>query len=213
MQVAGRSSGASATKPYDAEAANRQLTAAVRALTEDRDKINARLAAVEHNMDDMTGSIRSEIEAAKSSAAAAPAQQPAQPWPAAQPAGAAPAPATIAAITPPGAGTSPQPPSPLTEATAPAAPAPLEYGVDLGGGATMTVLKARWLSIAAAHPELLASMTPVVAVRERAGHAELRLVAGPMTSPEAAAQLCAALIPFKLVCRPSLYDGQHLAVR
>jgi hypothetical protein len=215
MQVASRSSGAAnAARPYDAEAADRQLAQEVRSLAEDRDKINMRLAAIEHNVDDMTGSIRQEIEAAKKSSAAA-AEPPLSAAP--PPPVAAPAPATVAAITPPTAAAPaaplPQPPAPLSEATATAVPGPLEYGVDLGSGPTMKSLRARWLSIAAGHPELLASMAPVVAVRERAGRSELRLIAGPMTSPEAAARVCAALLRFRLACRPSVYEGQQLVAR
>lgn len=207
---AGQANGAA--RPFDAEAATRQLAQAVRGLSEDRDRLTVRLAAVEHNLDDMTGSIRSQIEAAKNAAGAS-----AQPWPGGQPPAAA-TPSSVAAVAAPAAPApagvaTPTPPATLIEATAPAAPAPLEYGVDLGGGPSISALRVRWNTIAAAHADLFAAMAPVVAVRERLGHAELRLVAGPLTTPEAAAQLCAALAPFRLACRPSLYDGQRLAVR
>jgi hypothetical protein len=47
------------------EATTRQLSQAVRVLTEDRDRLATRLATLERNVDDMTGSINRQIEAAK----------------------------------------------------------------------------------------------------------------------------------------------------
>ena len=211
-QMVGQTASSGAARSFDAEVVTRQLSQAVRGLSEDRDRLTARLSAVEHNLDDMTGSIRNQIEAGKNAAGAS-----APPWPGDQPPAAA-APSSVAAVAAPAmpaaAGVAtPTPPATLIEATAPAAPTPLEYGVDLGGGPSISALRVRWNAIAAAHADLFAAMAPVVAVRERLGHAELRLVAGPLTTPEAAAQLCAALAPFRLACRPSLYDGQRLAVR
>ena len=211
-QMASQTASSGAARPFDAEAVTRQLAQTVRGLTEDRDRLTVRLAAVEHNLDDMTGSIRSQIEAAKNAAGAT-----AQPWPGEQPPAAA-TPSIVGAVAAPAmpaaAGVAtPMPPATLIEATAPAAPAPLEYGVDLGGGPSISALRVRWNVIASAHAHLFAAMTPVVAVREEAGQAELHLVAGPMATPQAAAQFCAALAPFRLACHPSRYDGQRLAVR
>lgn len=199
------------TRAFDAEAASKQLTQAVRGLTEDRDRLTARLAAVEHNLDDMTGSIKSEIATAKAGGTSWPSEQPPAPaTPAALAAVAAPvvpAPAGIATPVP-------LPPSPLTAeptpAEPPAAPA-VEYGADLGSGASVSMLRVRWAAIFANHPEVFAGMVPMVAVRERSRRTELRLVVGPIASAEAAAHFCATLAPFKLSCRPSLYEGQRLA--
>ena len=47
----------------------RQLTQTVRGLVEDRDRMAKRLAALERNLDDMTGSISQQIEAAKAPSA------------------------------------------------------------------------------------------------------------------------------------------------
>lgn len=198
--------------PFDAESATRQLAQAVRDLTEDRDRLAARLAAVEHNVDDITGSITHQIEAAKA------APQPPQPWPNEQ-APAATTPAAVAAVaTPvalPPAGLASSPPSSLAaDAAAPAAPI-VEYGVDLGGGPTPNALRARWAGIRFAHPQAFAGLEPMAALRAaaRSGRTELRLVVGPLTSPEAAARLCASLAPFRLPCRPTVFDGQRLAQR
>jgi hypothetical protein len=76
--------------PFDAESATRQLARAVRGLAEDRDRLTAPLTALEHNVDDMTGSISRQVEAAKAAGAEplAPLASPA-PWPDAPATGAA----------------------------------------------------------------------------------------------------------------------------
>jgi hypothetical protein len=198
-------------RAFDAEAASKQLAQALRGLSEDRDRLTARLAAVEHNLDDMTGSIKSEIEAAKASGASWPSEQPPAP---ATPAAIA---AVAAPVAPAPAGIStpvPLPPSSVaaepTPAESPAAPT-VEYGADLGSGQSVSMLRVRWAAIFANHPEAFAGMVPVVAVRERSRRTELRLIVGPIASAEAAAHFCATLAPFKLPCRPSLYEGQRLA--
>ena len=48
---------AQTTRGPDLEVVTRQLMQAVRGLSEDRNQIMSRLAAVEHNLDDVTGSI------------------------------------------------------------------------------------------------------------------------------------------------------------
>src|SRR5579864_8343788 len=90
--------------PLDSEAVTRELVRTVRGLTEDRDRLTTRLAAVERSLDDVTGSVTRQIEAAKT-----------PPWP--SEAGAPATPAAIAAVlspvVPPPAGlASPSPASP-----------------------------------------------------------------------------------------------------
>jgi hypothetical protein len=202
-----------APRAFDAEAATRQLAQTVRGLAEDRERLTARLAAVEHNVEDITGAITRQSEAARTTTQAAP-------WPGDQPPVSA-TPATMAAVIspaePPPAGLE----SPVTatavppDAAAPAAAPTLEYGVDLGGGLTTNALRARWAGIRSAHPQVFEGLQPMAAVRPaaHAGRTELRLVVGPLTSPQAAAQLCALLAPFRLSCRPTEFGGEHLALR
>ncbi len=106
----------------------------------------------------------------------------------------------------------PQPPS---DSAVPAASAPVQYGVDIGSGLTIEALRARWLSIYAAHPQLFDGMKPIVSVKEvaRGSRVELRLVAGPIAQAAAATRLCASLASFGLFCQPTLYEGQRLAQR
>jgi hypothetical protein len=219
-----------APRQFDADPATRQLAQAVRSLTEDRDRLMARLAAVEHNLDDMTGSITRQVEAAK----AANAQALPPPWPNEEPPVAATpttpaAPVTIAAfavpvapVVPPAAGVaSPLPPSPLTPAAiqwppdAAASASPPAYGADIGSALSIKALQARWAGVRLAHPQLFEGLEPVVTLREnaRSNRIELRLLVGPLPSAEAAAQLCASLAAFRLFCQPAMFEGRHLALQ
>jgi hypothetical protein len=210
-QVAGR--------PLDAQADTRRLAEAVRGLAADSDQLKSRLAAVEHNLDDITGAITRQIEAAKAETAAP------SPWPAA----AAPVPATPAvigpvvapAVPPPSGRAAPLPPSLLTaEASQPPADAtapgqPTEYGVDIGSALSIQALRARWLGIRSAHPQLFEGLAPTATLREiaRSKQVELRLVVGPLADAEAAAQLCASLAPYRLFCQPTIFDRRHLTLQ
>jgi hypothetical protein len=179
-----------ATPPFDAESATRQLVQAIRGLAEDRDRLTARLAALEHNVDDMTGSISRQAEAAKAAGAEplAPLASPA-PWPD--------APATGAAI--------PWPPDAATSLV------PLAgYGADIGTALSLKALQARWAALRSGHPQLFQGLQAGVAVRDnpRSNRAELRLVVGPFSDKEAAAQLCTALAALRLFCQPTTFDGR-----
>lgn len=207
-------------RAFDAESASRQLAQAVRGLAEDRDRLTARLASIEHNMEDITGSITRQIEAVKTAAAEKPA-----PWPTDKP----PVPVTTSAnivsvvqpvVPAPADMRSPLPASPLTaDATPPpppgtASPSPT-YGIDIGSALSIQTLQARWAGTRSAHPQLFEGLTPVVTLKDipRSKRVELRLVVGPLPSAGAAAQLCASLAAFRLFCQPTTFDGQHLALQ
>jgi hypothetical protein len=210
---------------FDAEAETRRLGEALHSLATDNDGIKTRLKALERNIGDITGSITREAEATKASsdrhefedgptiqaAAAVAASLPSLDggsWSAAAPA--TPATAAPGNVSGSGSGSSPAPsPAPA------AAQSSSEYGVDIGSGLTIQALRARWLAIRSAHPQLFEGLQPIVSVKE-AGHGnrlELRLIAGPLTQSGAAADLCSALTPYGLYCQPTLYDGQRLALR
>jgi hypothetical protein len=183
---------------FDAESATRQLAQAVHGLTDDRDRLMTRLAAVEHDMEDMTGSIKEQIETAKTANAHV------SPWPDSAP----PVPMTPADIA-----------AMVTPVVAPAADAaasgPPAYGADIGSGLSVKALRTRWAGLRAAHPQLFEGLQPVVSLREnqRSNRIELRLVVGPFSNAEAAAQLCALLGTFHLFCQPTMFDGRHLALQ
>jgi hypothetical protein len=193
---------------FDAEGAARQLTQAVRTLAQDRDRLAGRLAAVERDMDDLTGSIKQQSEAAKSS-------QSGSAWPIGAPPVAM-TPADIAAMVKSVA----PPPSRQAVVGAPAAtdapPAQLPaYGADIGSAVAMKTLQTRWAALRAAHPQLFDGMHPVVALRQNAhlNHTELHLVVGPYSSADAAAQFCGLLATFHVPCQPTMFDDRHLALQ
>src|ERR1700681_2772695 len=55
---------AAAAPKFDAQAETQRLTATVRGLAAEGEEMKSRLAAVEHGMDDVTGSLTKQIEAA-----------------------------------------------------------------------------------------------------------------------------------------------------
>lgn len=206
----------------DAETDMRWLSATVRSLWADRDRLLARVTLLERNMEDVTGSIEREssrsgnLPPASAPAASAPAPIPA----ATAPAKPSPGPtvtATIAAA-PPGR------PGPLLDwsrlddsqaaAFGPAESASNQgdFGIDLGGGANFGAMHGLWSSARSKHANLLDGLRPLISIREstKPGKLELRLVAGPVANAAAAARLCASLAANGWACRPAVFDGQKL---
>jgi hypothetical protein len=201
--------GRSQPAKFDAEAMTRQLADAMRVLAANDEQLRNRVAAVEHDLDDVTGSIRQvaavnearraddgpTVSAIASLTASSTAPINPPPPPAAFQSGTSATPATPAASSP-------------TQPTT-------QYGVDIGSGLTLQALRARWQTLRAAHPALLEGMQPIVRVSEtpHGSKIELRLVVGPLAQPGAASQLCSALTMFGMFCQPAVYDGQHLALK
>jgi hypothetical protein len=197
---------------FDAELEARKLSESVRILSADRDRLIARVAVLERNLDDVTGSIPANPPGTQKQAPVpllpqvppqAMAPPPAQP--AAPPAAGAPAPApgrvTTTAITPPG------PSESVATKT--------EFGIDVGGNASMDGLRTLWTNLKAAQPAMFQGLRPVIAIREGAkpGAVELRLIAGPLANAGVAARLCASLAAVGQVCQPAVFDGQRLALQ
>ncbi|NWG24238.1 MAG: hypothetical protein HXY30_07450 [Pseudorhodoplanes sp.] len=196
----------------EAEQETRRLALLVRSVASDRDKLLARVAVLERNLEDVTGSVG---RLGKSPAS------PPQPAPA--------SPATQAGDTGPFGYVGPTTGTTISTALAigalpatlpsPARAAPpaetqevADQGVDIGGGANLGSLRDLWHSAATNHAGLFEGLHPIIAVRENAKNVQLRLIAGPMTG-SAAARLCAALAGSGLTCKPVPYDGQRLAAR
>jgi len=188
---------------FDSEAAARELAQAVHSLAEDRDRLITRIAALEHNLDDVTGSVARQIEAVK-----------APPWPGdAQPATIA---STATPVVPAPAGSpSPLPPFVAAADAMPDALPATAYGIDLGGAHTVQALHARWEAYRAARPKLFEGLKPLVSRKEigRTKRVQWRLLVGPLPTIEAATRLCASLAVFELFCQPTTFEGQHLAER
>lgn len=195
----------------------RRLADAVRVLTADRDRLAARVGALERNLDDVTGSIPNRVSEAGNPAASPlpPSLAPGPPAAAASPAVVAAPPTTIgrpqaSAVTRP---TGLVPIAADAAATGSTATR-TEFGIDLGAAATVEGLRNLWTSLKGTQAPLLEGLRPVAAVRDGAkpGTLELRLVAGPLANAGVAAKLCAALADAGLTCAPAVFDGQRLAL-
>lgn len=207
----------SGSQSPEQEPAISDLANTVHSLAQDRDHILVRLAAVEHNLDDMTGSVAHQIEAAKTAS-----QPPADDGPAVAAAvgsatvAATPTASTAAAPTMPAPAIAATPPAPAATAATTSVQTPAtEYAVDLGGASFIQALNTRWAEVHAAHPQLFEGLKPVVTLKEtaRTRHVELRLLVGPLPNVEAASRLCASLATLRPPCRPTKLDGPHLALR
>ncbi len=199
---------ADAAPRFDAQTETQRLADAVRGLAAQDDAINSRLAAVEHDMDDVTGSVAKQIEAAAAAhraedgptvAATASISATMTPYTATPPPGNFAVPATIQARM--NGGVSPPP--------------EIAYGIDIASGVSLEELRTRWTAIRNAHPQLFAGLEPIATVKEfpRGNRLELRLVVGPLAEAGDAAQLCTSLAAVGLFCQPAMFDGQRLALR
>ncbi len=182
----------------------RRLAETVRHLSGDRDRLLARLATLEQNVDGITGSIARVEKAARAT------EPPPEPY--AQPAKAPATPDDVtSSINPPplDPNSAPTPPQPSSGVSKP------EFGLDLGGASTVEALRTAWAVALRRHGALIEGLRPVVNTRDRPrpGGPELRLIAGPIPNAATAARLCAAMTAAGAICAPAMFDGQRLAVR
>jgi hypothetical protein len=206
-----------AARPFDSQAETRKLAETVRSLTIENGQLESRVAAIEQNVNDITGSITKQIDEVKKKAA--------NTWPAdakVEPITPAIVASMISPIVTPSPFGAPLPPPPPTS---PAAQSPgdvtgsvahlAEYGVDVGSALSIDVLRARWLGIRSAHRHLFDGLTPTVVLHQiaKSNRVELRLVAGPLDTSEAAAELCAALAAYRLLCQPVAFESPHIALQ
>jgi hypothetical protein len=211
--------GQTAPPPFDAKVETKKLADALRGLSAENDMLRSRLAAVENHeqqIDSVTGSLSKQIEVVK---AEAEAPRPADtPQAATTPdvTGAVPS----AAPVPPAPAPSTAQPAPFAQPAPPPSPAsssaaPKQYGIDIGSAVSIQALRARWIEIQTAHPQTFQGLTPTVVTRDvpQPGRSELRLVLGPLPNPDAAAKLCASLLPYRISCQPTGFDGQHVALQ
>jgi hypothetical protein len=210
------------------------LTAQVRALTVERDRLAGRIALLESSIDDMTGAIKKQAAAtaaalaAKSAppasaapAATAPATTAAAASPSATAAPAALSAAAAAASTPRAdASNAPAVPMPPTRVATvavseppPSATAQSEFGLDLGGAATLDGIRQRWVTVKANFGPLLSGMYPLAAHERRAGASGYRLVVGPLPNSPAATGLCAHFAAARTACKSAKFDGEQIADR
>ncbi len=198
----------------------RRVTAMIRNLTDERDRLLARMTALERNYEDVTGSIGKLTNAVKPTVAEPSETPPAAAMPSpGEPAVSAPtasAPAVSAPVASAPAASPAAAPAPVAAAPGPQGPVSTkaEFGIDIGGGPTLVAVRTVWDRAIRNHGALLDGLRPLIAVRDgRAGQVELRLVAGPISNAAAAAKLCAALAGAGLSCQPTMFEGQRLALR
>jgi hypothetical protein len=222
--------------PTEAEKATRQLSEAVSGLTADRDRLVARIASIERNLEDVTGSIKQQQQQHQTAAASAPASPDPAALPAIAPASVATSPAPprrqsqpeaappqAAKAAPPGAIAPPpspaarvanvaavQEPEPAKSAE-PAKSRIVDFAIDIGGATTFEGLRALWNSVKGATADLFDDLHPMVAAREnKARGVDLRLIVGPIASTEAATQMCATLLAARRYCQMTIFEGQPL---
>ena len=216
-------------------AETQRLALEVRDLTADRAKLNARIATLEHSLEDMTGSIKqqtAQLAAARAAMTAPPtlsAPVTTTPSvPAAKPSLPALTPITPkivtesapAATAPSVAEKTKEVPMPPVRVAAvstsepPAEPAPVkvEFGVDLGAASSMEALRMHWAAVKANYGPLLAGLHPLVTEHSRQPSGVIyRLVAGPLPNAADATKLCARLPGTRTGCRPAKFIGAELA--
>jgi hypothetical protein len=194
-----------ATRQVEQEAEQRRLSETVRTLAADRDHLLARLGTLERNVEDMTGSIPPASASPKSASPSAPVVATPLPAPASTPQPNATGPNRVAA----GHLATGVPSAADSVATK------TEFGVDVGGNASVEGLRSLWTTLKAAQPALFEGLRPLITVRDgqKPGVIELRLVAGPLPNASIAARLCAALSAAGRACQPAVFDGQRLALQ
>jgi hypothetical protein len=230
-------SGIKPARPLDA-VEGRKLAETVRVLTADRERLLARIASLENNVDDITGSIKRVERAARpvpttieqpfSPVTALPPQPAANPQPVLAAAPPAPAPVQTPPQEPEASAPAHPPQEEITASVsardaAPAAPeakrtppGPVtkrQFGLDLGGAASEDALRPIWTNALRRHGALLQNLRPLTVSREhpRGGGVEYRLVAGPIANAAKAARYCAAITGTGGICQPSVYEGQKFA--
>ncbi len=204
-----------------------RLEAQLRTLTADRDRLAERVASLEHNIGDLTGSInRQAAQTPQSppgapSAAAAPmisppttteikaGEKPAQKAATASPEALAVAPQQTAEAPHEAV---PLPPVRVAALPAePTAPPPKpEFGVALASSSSLEVLHMQWSALKANFGPLLAGLQPIAAREQRGTATYYRLVLGPLPNAPAAAKLCARLTAAHAPCHAGKFSGDPL---
>lgn len=225
-----------AAQQAEIEKDRRSLNEALRLLALDRDRLMTRVGSIERNLDDITGSIKSQIAARPApetnSLQDPPNQDPPnvdalpaitartsrtdlpdwlanvpEPWP---------SPSSAMEFAP-GPSSSPSAPSmhvgalPQAQPMAPTVVSRTEFGVDIGSGSDLNQVRMLWTAAKARYGRTFGNLRPIVVRQEdRAGNPDYRLVIGPLSNASAAARLCATLSAADTVCSTRPYQGERL---
>lgn len=213
---------AKAELPPEQDAEIRRLETLVLALAADRERLHTRISGLERSLEDMTGSIKQQQATLAAKPPAAPVAPPPpqqQVVPILAPLS---MPATIESVASWPATAAPQSSEPvplpparvaLAPADEPEAPRKPEIGIDLGGAANLDILNARWVAVKANFGPQLSGLYPRAVVSNRQGSSGYRLLAGPLPTNAAAAQICANFITHKITCRTVRFEGERLVQR
>jgi hypothetical protein len=223
-----------AARRTDMENDRRSLNEALRLLAADRDRLIARVSSVERNLDDITGSIKSQMSTRPlpESSMRDPPNIDALPKITGdiRPAKPADLPDWLANVPEPWPSPSsamefaPGPPSPEPESfarvaalpaeaqpTAPTVVSRTEFGVDIGSGADLAEIRMLWTAAKARYGRLFGNLHPIVVRRDdRPGNPDYRLVIGPLANASAAARLCGRLGAADLMCSTRPFQGERL---
>ena len=165
------------------ESETQLLAARVRALATERDRLSGRIALLESSIDDMSGAMKKQAAAtaANLAAKASPPVPIPQTVAASPPAANADNVTSTASIPPnlvpkadaPAASATPMPPARIANASAVENDQPVmkqsEFGLDLGGGATIDGVRQRWATVKANFGPLLTGLRPPATRDHRAG--------------------------------------------
>jgi hypothetical protein len=190
-----------AARSAETENETRRLAQAMQALDAEREQLVTRIATLERNLEDITGSIRAQ---------AAPAPpNPAPPQPAAV--GAQPEPA-VSQPEPAGSRSAAVGSEVAASETKPAAKP--DIGIDVGGAPNFEGLRLLWNATRSVHAPGFEDLHPLALAREnpKARGVELRLVVGPFADAKAASAICAALTGARRFCQPATYEGQPFSL-
>lgn len=213
------------------ETETHMLIQQIRALNADRDRLAGRIALLESSLDDITGAIKRQADVTAAALAAAKPATPVSGTPviaaapsARAPAVTAPTPAPAAAATASPeknadtAVTASVPARPAATAQAAAEPetpqaSTAQFGLDLGGAATVDGVRQRWTTVKANFGPLLSGLHPLAAPERRQGKTGYRLVVGPLPNSPAATGLCAHFNAAHTACKAVKFDGEPIAQR
>ena len=217
----------------------RSLNETLRLLASDRDRLATRVGSLERNIDDITGSIKSQTATRPAQSTA---REPAANLYDALPAITADAPATKPADLPDWLANVPKPwpspssareiaavpssnPFPRVTAAPPVRIAALpetqpvatgtsrtEFGIDIGSGSNLADVRILWNAARTQYGKQIGNLKPLVLKREDpAGGPDYRLIIGPFANAGAAARVCASLGSADVMCSTRTYQGERLA--
>ena len=202
------------------------LEAKLEKMSAERSRLEARLATIEHGLEDVTGSIRRQTDKVDSKpfkqsfielpvipplSTLPPKTMVAAIAPEPPPAEAPTADAAAQAVAPSEAAPAESPAPPARAAPRPAVHA--EYGVELGTATDMDALRARWVGVKANFGPMLAGLSPIAVKDKRPGSTQLRLMAGPLKSMAAAREVCAKFVAANGYCWPTRVDATDVVQR